>query len=42
MKVYRENKSQQDKLDELFCPEGTYFPVNDRRSVHYPAYYTAT
>ena len=23
-------------------PVGAYFPDNDRRSIHYPAYYTAT
>ena len=26
----------------MIRPEGTYFPYNDRRSVHYPTYYTAT
>ena len=26
----------------LLHPEGAYFPDNDRRSIHYPAYYTAT
>ena len=26
----------------LICPEGTYFPNNDRRSIHYPTYYTVT
>ena len=34
-------KISPDRMNRI-RPEGTYFPDNDRRSIHYPTYYMAT